>query len=261
MSIMIKWWLIILNPITKMRLTKIIFTILCLFISSSSFAHYMWLETVAVGERGKAHTVNVYFGEYTYGVIEDPKGENFEGVKHFNLWAIAPSGTKIPIETSIKANAFEGSFIPTEDGTYTVVLNNDEIDVIDYSQYDFGIFKTHYHSTAKVVVGNRNFNTAADNKAGLVIVNTSEETAAKDATVSLQVRYKDQPIAAQEVTIFVADLWSKKLMTDEEGRITFTLPWKTKYTFETTKKDEVPGIYREVDYEFVWHCATYCINL
>lgn len=244
-----------------MRLTKIVFTILTLFISSSSFAHYIWLETASTGRKGETHTVNVYFGEYNHGVIEDPNGENFEGVKDFKLWVIAPSGTKSILETAIKDNAYQGSFVPSEEGTYTIVLNNDEIDVIDYSQYDFGIFKTHYHSTAKVEVGKSTGNIVAANVEGLTIVPTSIGKVEEGETVSLKVLYKNQPIADQEVTIFIADLWSKKLSTNEEGIITFNLPWKTKYTLETTKNEEVPGTYKGEDYEFVWHCATYCIDL
>ncbi|UII29630.1 DUF4198 domain-containing protein [Fulvivirga ulvae] len=224
-------------------------------------AHYLWLETAETGKKNKEHVVKVFFGEYTYGVIEDPNGENYENVKNFSLWVISPSGKKTPITTSVKDNAFQGTFIPKEDGTYTVVLNNNEIDVIDYTQYDFGIFKTHYHSTAKVVVGDKVTPTAADNNAGLVVVNASDKQAGENSPVVLQVLYKGEPLADQEVDIYVSDLWSKKLTTDKEGKVSFSLPWKTKYTVETTKKEEVPGSYKGEDYEFIWHCATYCIAL
>lgn len=245
-----------------MKNYKILFTfLLTLLAGSSSFAHYLWLETAETGKKNKEHVVKVYFGEYTYGVIEDPSGENYENVKNFSLWVISPSGKKTPITTSVKDNAFQGTFTPKEDGTYTVVLNNNEIDVIDYTQYDFGIFKTHYHSTAKVVVGDKNAPTAADNNAGLVVVNASDKQATQNSSVVLQVLYKGEPLAEQEVDIYVSDLWSKKLTTDKEGKVSFTLPWKTKYTVETTKKEEVPGSYKGEDYEFIWHCATYCIAL
>lgn len=245
-----------------MKNIKILFTFLfALLTGSTSFAHYLWLETAESGEKNKEHAVKVYFGEYTYGVIEDPNGENYENVKNFSLWVISPSGKKTPIKTSVKDNAFHGTFTPKENGTYTVVLNNNEIDVIDYTQYDFGIFKTHYHSTAKVVVGSEVSNTTADNDAGLVVVNASETKAGQNSSVVLQVLYKGKPVADQEVDVYVADLWSKKLKTDKEGKISFSLPWKTKYTIETTKKEEVPGTYKGENYEFIWHCATYCIAL
>ncbi|MEQ8581888.1 MAG: DUF4198 domain-containing protein [Marinoscillum sp.] len=245
-----------------MHKSKTILTLaLVLMACAQSFAHYMWLETSESGALGKAHIVKVYFGEYTYGVVEDPAGENFAAVKNFRLWVVMPSGRKERIETQAKGDAFQGVFTPAEKGTYTVVLNNDEIDVIDYTQYDFGIFKTHYHSTARVLVGDENQETNATNDKGLVVVNNSEKKAEKGADVNLKVVFKGRPLADQEVVIYVADLWSKKLTTDENGLVTFTLPWAARYTVETTKKEEVPGTYHDEEYEFIWHCATYAIAL
>lgn len=224
-------------------------------------AHYLWVQTAETGDVGKAHEVSVYFGEYTYGVIEDPTGENFAGAKNFQLWAIAPSGDKVEIVTTAGEEAFVGEFTPSEIGTYTVVLNNDEIDVIDYTEYDFGIFKTHYHSTAKVVVGEELKDSHATNADGLVVINASDKNAELNGEVTLQIHYKGSPIEGQEVTIYVSDLWSKKLHTDANGEVSFMLPWATTYTIETTKKEEVPGSYKGEDYEFIWHCATYAIAL
>jgi len=243
----------------QLKLTILLpFLLLFNFVAS---AHYMWVESPENGKKGKTHLVQVFYGEYTYGVIEDPKGENFAIVKNFSLWVISPSGKKEAIETTMKGETFQGTFIPSEDGTYTVVLNNSDIKVIDYSQYDFGIFKTHYYATAKVVVGKEVADSQVDNAAGLAIINTAKTKVEKGNEVSLKVLYKGEPIADQEVTIFIADLWSKKLTTDEAGEVTLKLPWETKYTVETTKKEAVPGTYKGEAYEFIWHCATHCIAL
>lgn len=231
------------------------------FTMSSSFAHYLWVETTEIGEIGKRHAVRVLYGEYTYGEIEEPNGENFQKVSDFTLKVVSPSGKEETLKTNKEGNAYQAFFVPKEKGVYTVVLNNDKIDVIDYTQYDFGIFKTHYHSTAKVSVGDEYNNTSSANNSGLSIVNTSKNEAEKGKKVELQVTYKGEPIAKQEVVIYVSDLWSKKLFTDENGMISFDLPWETKYTVETTKKENVPGTFRDEQYEFIWHCATTSIIL
>ncbi len=58
-----------------MNQSKTILTlVLVMMTCAQSFAHYMWLETSESGELGKAHAVKVFFGEYTYGVVEDPSG-------------------------------------------------------------------------------------------------------------------------------------------------------------------------------------------
>lgn len=222
----------------------------------SSNAHYLWIETNGSGASGEKHEVRVHFGEYTYGVIEKVEGEAFPSVANFTLWVIAPDGSKTALQTEAKEDHHLAHFTPNKGGVYTVVLNNNEIDVIDYTQYDFGIFKTHYHSTAKVQVGKSDGDTQTANPNGIVVKqleNDGEE-------IKLQVLYKGEPLPNNELKVYVADLWSKTLYTDEHGQVSFKLPWETKYIVETTLKEEVPGSYNGKDYQFIWHCATYCIK-
>jgi uncharacterized GH25 family protein len=237
---------------------KSILLLLLLFVTANSFAHFMWVETSPVGKLNKKQDVKVYFGEYTYGVVEKVGEEAFNKMKNFEVWVISPSGEKTKLQMTPADMFYSGSFEPKANGTYTVVLNNNNIDVIDYTQYDFGIFKTHYHATAKVEVGGATADTAAVNADGLSIVNITKKAADKGELI-FKVLYKGQPIKDQEVTVFITDQWSKKVYTDKDGIIKFSLPWDVKYVMEATKKEEVPGKFNGKDYQFIWHCATYCI--
>lgn len=237
-----------------MKKTILIATILMLA-TVNSFAHYLWIETSAVGEINQKQEVRVYFGEYTYGLIEEVEGEAFPSVSNFSLSVVDQLGNQTEIKVTPNENFYSGSFTPASNGVYTVVLDNNNIDVIDYTKYDFGIFKTHYHSVAKVNVGIAKSTTKAINATGITIKDISET---KDL-IKLQVLFKNKPLAKNEIKVFVADEWSKTLETDENGMISFKLPWQTKYILETTKKEEIPGTYNGKDYQFIWHCATYCI--
>ncbi|MHA7941678.1 DUF4198 domain-containing protein [Formosa sp. 3Alg 14/1] len=221
-----------------------------------TFAHYLWIETNAEGKKGKAQEVHVFYGEYTNGVLERVEGEYFPAVKAFILWAVDAKGNKTKLDVTAKTDRYVASFTPKSDGTYTIVLDNDDIEVIDYSEYDFGIFKTHYNASAVIQVGSETTNTNNINDSGISVI----EIANDSEDVKLQVLFKGQPLAETEVDLFIADNWSKKLTTDAEGYITFKRPWKTKYILEATKKEEVPGKFKGKDYEFIWHCATYCIQ-
>jgi len=221
----------------------------------SASAHYLWIETNGKGALGQAQEIRVHYGEYTYGVIEKVEGEAFPLVSKFTLWAIAPDGTKTPLSTVAKEDHYLASFTPSQKGVYTIALNNNEIDVIDYTQYDFGIFKTHYHSTAKILVGTDG-DTKTASPDGIVIKQLEND----GEVIKLQVLYKGEPIAKNELKVYVSDLWSKTLFTDDNGEVSFALPWNTKYIVETTTKEEIPGTYNGDDYEFIWHCATYCIK-
>lgn len=230
--------------------------LITLLTSLSASAHYLWLETESQGVLGKEQTVRVHYGEYTYGVVEQVAGEGFPLVANFQLWLIGPDGSKTVLETETAKDHYSAHFIPTVPGTYTIALNNNQIDVLDYTQYNFGIFKTHYHATASVQVGEKTNLSAPANPEGLTVNKISPE----GADVRLQVLYKGEPLEGNEVSVYVADLWSKTLETDSEGTVSFNLPWETKYIVETTIKEEVPGNYRGRDYQFIWHCATFCIK-
>ncbi|KJD32096.1 ferredoxin [Tamlana nanhaiensis] len=235
---------------------KTIFAILLLVLATTkSFAHYLWVETNPYGTIGEQQDIKVYFGEYTYGVIEEVKGDAFSNVKNFTLWIVDQAGNKTQLTVTPKADHYIAKFTPKANGVYTVILNNNDIDVIDYTKYDFGIFKTHYHATAKFQVGKTLTDTSANNPEGIVVKDVSKNP----NEVTLQVLYKNKPLANNELQVYVSDLWSKTLHTNEQGEVTFKRPWNTKYIVETTTKEEVPGTFKGKDYEFIWHCATYCL--
>ncbi|MDO5981422.1 DUF4198 domain-containing protein [Flavivirga spongiicola] len=223
--------------------------------TTQTFAHYLWIETNPNGAIGKEQEVKVYFGEYTYGVIEKVNGEAFPKVKDFKLWVVDVAGNKTQIKVTSTEDYYLGTFTPASKGIHTIILNNDKIDVIDYTKYDFGIFKTHYHAVAKVNVGNTRGKTKALNNKGITVKDISENK----KEIKLQVLYKEKPLVKNEVKIYVSDQWSKTLETDDNGLVSFKLPWKTKYIIETTTKEEVPDEYKGKAYEFIWHCVTYCI--
>ncbi|WP_111309939.1 DUF4198 domain-containing protein [Confluentibacter sediminis] len=235
---------------------KIILTaLLIVFTTSQMFAHYLWIETNKTGMVGVEQDVKIYYGEYTYGEIEKVNGEAFPKVKNFTLWIIDEKGNRTTMETTAFEDYYLAKFKPAKNGTFTIALNNNEIDVLDYTKYNFGIFKTHYHATAKIQVGQTDSETLAVNEIGITIKDVSKN---KDQ-IKLQVLFKNKLLPENEVHIYVSDLWSKTLKTDEKGFILFKLPWDTKYIIEATIKEEVPGTYKGEAYQFIWHCGTYCI--
>lgn len=241
---------------------KIILVLLSLVsFNYGALSHALWLEANPQGQVGQPHEVKVYFGEFSAGVLESVSGDSFEFVKRFKVWVIDPKGRKSTIKVTPSENFYLASFTPKQRGTYTILLNNDEIEVMDYSEYNYGIFKTHYHSVAKVVVGEVNSQTISSNQNGITLVDLSTSKPTMNGEVNLQVIYKGTPLADTEVTVFVADGWAKTLTTDEKGKIALQLPWAVQYFVEVSKKEEVPGKYKGTPYEFVYHCATYSIDL
>lgn len=169
---------------------------------------------------------------------------------------------KTELKTTPEQNFYKASFIPTEEGSYTLALDNNDIQVLDYTEYDFGIFKPQYHAKARVTVGGNAESIAITNREGIEIINLSDKIASHNNKVNLKVLFQGEILEEQEVVIYVSDRWSKKMITDEKGEISFELPWNnTLYTVETTFNENIPGTYNGDDYDFIWHCATYAIAL
>ncbi|PIF00962.1 MAG: ferredoxin [Maribacter sp.] len=240
---------------------KIITLFIFMFGISPLFAHYIWLETASTGKLNKEHTVRVYFGEYTYGKIEKVDDEAFQNVKDFTIWVVSPNGTKQKLKPVAKTDFYEATFVPTQDGTYTITLDNKNMDVLDYTKYDYAIFKPQYHAKTKVVVGEVVNETKPTNPNSIEIIDVSKSLVTQNSEVILKVLYKGSPLMDNEVSIFIQDLWSKKLTTNEKGEVSFKLPFKTTYTIETTFEEKTPGKFKGKDYALTWHCATYCIKL
>ena len=218
-----------------------------------AWSHALWLTTTPTGKVNSEQEIKVLFGEYSYGIIEKVNSEAFNKVKNYNIWIITPNGEKQLLKATPKDNYYSIKYTPKQKGTYTVQLDNDNIDVIDYSAYDFGIIKTHYHSTTKFVVGKTVKNTKASNKNGLVIQDISN----RSDSLKLKIEYKGSALKSSKVEISISDKWSKEVYTNEKGEITINLPWDINYFIEVTKKEETPGQYKGEEYEFIWHCATY----
>ena len=240
---------------------KILLSVLSLMLlSGSTQAHYLWIETAGNGQLNNPHHIKIRFGEYTYGVIEETSGEAFQSVNNYDLWLLSPSGEKTALESTPRKDHYLATFIPTETGTYTIALDNKQMQVLDYSQYNIGIMKPQYHCKARVVVGPDYTGTPATNPKGIEFVELSTNQYKVGNKVRLKVFFKGQALPKQEVTISVDDLWTRKARTDEQGEITFNLPWQKLYTAETTYNEEVPGSFESIDYEYIWHCGTYCFT-
>lgn len=55
------------------------------------------------------------------------------------------------------------------------------------------------------------------------------------------------------------DQWFKTLYTDEEGRLSLSLPWDGQYVIETVYTEDRLGTFERDDYEAIRHTATFNI--
>ncbi|WP_233899942.1 DUF4198 domain-containing protein [Tenacibaculum piscium] len=237
-----------------------IVTLIFLFSFSSVFAHYVWIETAQKGVLNEEHSIKIRFGEYTQGLVEKTNSTAFKNLKDFTLWVITPQGTKEVLDTFIKDDYYLAKYTPTQNGTYTIAFDTKEIKVLDYTMYDYTIFKPQYHAKSKFYVGDKLSVIKKTNTESIEIIDQTTTPFSLNSKVELKVLYKGKPLINNEISLFMKDSWLKKLKTDKFGIVSFNLPFQTKYTLETTFEEKVAGIFKGKEYQLIWHCATYCID-
>lgn len=235
---------------------KIYLFLLLLAPFTQAFSHYLWIETASSGSLNTSHIIKIKYGEFAYDEIEEVTNEAFIKVKNFDLWVIAPNGEKKELKATANGDHYQANFTPTQSGNYIVYLDNKKMEVVDSSQYNFGIYKPQYHATARINIGKTTDFSKSTNTEGLDIT----EIKNLNNAITLRVSYKKEALNKSKVMVFFKDGWSKELETDEKGEVTFTLPWPTAYTIEVIHIDKTAGQYKQVPYEFIYNCTTHYIH-
>jgi hypothetical protein len=123
-----------------------------------------------------------------------------------------------------------------------------------------GILKPQYHSKTKVVVGGTPSAIQTTNAEGIEIIDLGNAPFAVNGEVKLQVLFKGKPLVKNELVLSIDGQWTKKLWTGEDGTVSFKLPWNTLYTAEAIYDEKTPGSFNGKEYQYIWHCATYCFE-
>lgn len=232
-------------------------------ISSSVYAHNLWIETSPTAQVGQAQKVYVYLGEYSYGVRENISKHLDMLGGGISLWLIHPNGETVELETSIDGNRFSTEFTPKEKGNYQLALKVTKAPVVDWREYNLGILKTNFFGTATVRVGSTNNSAlplrSTTNTNQLVVQPVEAVSFARKSPIRFKVIYKGEPLAEQEVKVGYKDQWFKTLYTDDEGLITVSLPWEGQFVIETVYTEKTAGTFQDKDYEAIRQTATFYI--
>jgi len=76
-----------------------------------------------------------------------------------------------------------------------------------------------------------------------------------------KVVYKGQPLAKASVSITLESGWSREGSTDADGKVTFSLPWKSAYAVLVRHQDTTPGARRGVSGEERFDVASFGTTL
>ncbi|HKG05880.1 MAG TPA: DUF4198 domain-containing protein [Pedobacter sp.] len=234
------------------KITFLALTLLLSFVTTSIFAHALWIETASTGKVGQKQTVKVFYGEYVANE-RDSVTKWYSDVKEFSLWLVGPDQKKTQLTLTPGVNYFEGSFTPEKNGAYTVAVSHEAKEL-------GGTTKYHFLSSADVTVGK--VLPAATQNPNVLKLHVDDVSAAKvNKSVKLKAFLKDAAAKGKTVSVFSPNGWSKELIADENGIVEFTPLWAGRYVLEVSDMDKTPGQHHGKDFKATWKGATYSFEI
>ena len=233
-----------------MKLHIALTTLFAFALSSTIFAHALWIETDPAASLGKPHSVRIFYGEYAAKEFEKTD-KWYSDVNTFTLWLIAPNGSKTKRNYSPSDDHFLATFTPDREGLYILSTSHSAKDIDGGYVYQF-------NASATVKVG-RSAAKEAAMPANELYLQSEHDPKGKSGIVKAY--YKAQPAAEITITVSGPTGWSKSFKSDENGVLEFEPLWKGVYALEGFYTSEETGTHHEKNYDHIWRCATARVDL
>ncbi|MFZ4873789.1 DUF4198 domain-containing protein [Janthinobacterium sp. Mn2066] len=202
-------------------------------VSGTASAHQIWLE-----QHGKA--ASVYFGEFGDNLREASPGL----LDKFTLQSAAlvtAKGTQ-PLQSNKQANAFalNGKVAAGE----SIIVQENSYPSWEEKKDD-KVTRAIWIPAARLVAGHQAQTAALT----LDLVPTGKPG-------QFQVSYQGKPLPQAKVNAVVQSGWSKEAYSDEQGLVSFPLPWKGTYVLEVHHTDNTAGKRNGEDYAKAMYVTT-----
>lgn len=243
-----------IKRIRFMRILKATLLVcLCFFTYIQVQAHALWIETATYGKLGTAHDVKVFYGEFALNERDAPE-KWYSDVKDFTLWLVAPDGKKSQLKTIPGQAYYSSSFTPENEGVYTLMVSHEAAEL-------GGTTKYHFVSSAYVSIGKSSKVDAGLNENGLKLYADNHEIFAKNKPVKLFAYLNGKPLASKPVNVASPEGWSKEVMTDENGMLSFLPLWPGRYVAEAQNFEKVTGNHNGKDFDAAWVGSTFSFEV
>ncbi len=234
-----------------MNFKSLSFTLLLSLVSTGLFAHAYWLKTSSKGTLNKKQEITLTFAEPT-GAAEPIDGEEWAGMKGYNLWLISPSNKKVKLDAVVSGkDAYKASFTPDEKGTYHVFLENESLDVN-------GEWRVVFYADALVQIGNEAIEipAASQDKMSLVAVTN------KGGEVALKLDAGTIGVAAMKLTAFDEKGNKEDISLNADGTALFKPAAKGAYKFEAVHLNkEAQGTYNGAAFKNLYYAITTSVDV
>jgi uncharacterized GH25 family protein len=207
-----------INSVAHAVHTRLAVLALLLVVPAAASAHQIWIEQDKSGAK-------LYFGEFAENVRESSPGylDKFPGPTAMHLSGKGEeklSLSKTAAAFVMPARVRKGESVIAEEANYPVLERKEGEKTT----------RTFWTPAARYVA---DF-TAQPPKLTLDIVPTGKPG-------EVQVVYRGQPMPKAEIGIVAASGWSLDKQTDEQGKVSFPLPWKGSYLVKVRHVENVSG--------------------
>ncbi len=234
------------------KINLVLLTLVFSLITTSLFAHALWIETSPTGTPGKAQTVRIYYGEFVENE-RDSVSKWYSDIKDFSLWLVGPDQKKVQLKTTPGVNYYEADFTPAQNGTYTLAVSH-------YAKELGGASRYHFLATTDVTVGKPSTgNIAAVN----LLQFQKQGIAPAKLNKQLQIKLSLNQVQSvgKKVQVFSPTGWTRELTTDAHGMVTFNPPFAGRYVVEISDQDKSSGDHHGKPYAETWNTASYSIEI
>lgn len=231
---------------------NLILFLFVIFSCAKSFAHALWIETASTGKVGQKQEINIYYGEYAENEREDTS-KWYSDVEAFTLWLVDAKNNKTQLPTTAGHNCFKGSFVPAENGVYTLLVQHAVKDFPGTTRYEF-------ISSATVKVGGHSISNASVQNSNAISLSENNQ-GKKNKPHTINALFNGKPSKDLKFEVVSPTGWGKKLEADENGNLIFVPLWSGRYFIEASHTEKVEGEHAGKAYKAVWRGATYMIEV
>lgn len=205
--------------------------IILLFLACTALpaaAHALWLEQAD-------NQTRLYFGEYDEG-LHEKTGGRLDTIT-------APAASLLTADSVPLVTKRAADFIAIEGANNQPVIAHDlSMKVKDYTKYHWGFAKPMYYARISHSVIEIMSNHALDIQPA--------------GTDKVRINLNGHPLPKAKVKIVAPNQWAKELEADDNGEVTFALPWEGLYVFEVVHLEASAGEYQGDKYENIRHVST-----
>lgn len=232
------------------------FYIFLLFIALPFFskASAYWMEIKGSGKTGETVSVQLIYGNIDdFGVRHRQTGQELTLAGEFKFMLVDPNGTRLPLKLIPKADCWEASFTPKDEGTYTILGLNDTHPVVDRSKAGGENILPIDYLCSRYNVGLESKNLKPESALDILVSKT-------DKGVSVRAFKGLFPAKkGTKLRVFNPQNWEKELTLNENGAAGFTPTLNGMYIVRIDDVDPKAGTYKGVSYTSVRYRCNYCL--